>query len=108
MADALALNMGERTSYQRCRAVSLLSVYYRASGHCFATYGDVLSGACKLLGVPHNLLDRAMQHIDSKGDIVIEDTFRAYPEPYYDYEIDVAQDIKRIMQGERGEPLTMN
>jgi len=109
MADALALNMGmSKTSYQRCRSGIL---YYLSTigqnGHCFATYGDVLSGACKLLGVPHNLLDRAMQHMASKGDIVIEDNFRVYPKLYYDYEIDVAQDIKRIMQGERGEPLTM-
>lgn len=109
IADALALNMGmSKTGYPRCRSGIL---YYLSTigqnGHCFAIYGDVLAGAGKLLSVSHTLIDRAMHHMANKKDIVIEDNIRVYPRMYYDYEHHIAQDIKRILTSDRGEPLTL-
>ncbi len=103
IADAIALAMGvDRNSYQRCRCGTL---YYLSTigqnGHCFTTHMEVLRGVCKLLTLPPNLIDRAMQHMAKAGDIIIEAGVRVYPKMYYDYENEVAQDIKRLMNAPR-------
>lgn len=103
MADGIALALGvDRQSYQRCRSGVL---YYLSKlgvqGHCFATMSNVLQGVCKLLNVPMKLIERAMQHMHNNEDIIIEDGVRVYPKLYYDYEVDVAQAIHRIMNSPR-------
>lgn len=107
-ADEIALAMGlDRRSYQRCRSgtLSYLSTITR-QGHCYAIYSNVIMGVCKLLSLPADLIERALFHMNKDGDIVIEDGYRIYPKMYYDYEVEVAEHIKRIMATPRTEELT--
>lgn len=107
-ADSIALAMGlDKRSYKRCRSGTL---YYLSTiglqGHCFATHSNVLMGVCKLLSLPVDLIDRALQHMANNGDIIIENGVHIYPKMYFDYEVEVATAIKRILNKPREDELT--
>lgn len=103
-SDAVARKMGlpaDHPSRIRAGLVHMLSEA-RTAGHCYVPAAKLIAMTARLLGVPEGAVRREANRALDDGRIVLR-VGRAYEPELDEAEQDVADAVRRMLRGERGE-----
>lgn len=99
-ADKLAMGMGiDKNSYVRLRSGALYVMHeITNSGHVYATRGQIVDEATKLLGVDEIRLQATLDNMIVAGEIVKASEDALYLKPLYYAETGISSNLKRLLE----------